>query len=190
MRMGIGAIVFKVCDFISRGFNRVILCNIHKSRMNHVGKEVRIGRFSEFYGAENISIGSDVSLGEHTLIMCTRAKVLIGDHVMFGPHVTLITGSHRTNLIGRYMTSITNEEKESKNDQDITFDGDNWVGANATILKGVHIGRGAIIAACAVVTHDVDPYCIVGGNPARLIRKRFSDYEIEEHERILSDIQK
>ena len=57
---------------------------------------------------------------------------------------------------------------------------DVWIGRNAIILPGNTIGDGAIIAAGAVVTHDVPPYTIVGGVPARPIRKRFSDDIIEK----------
>ena len=62
---------------------------------------------------------------------------------------------------------------------DTIIENDVWIGYNATILPGVHIGNGACIGACAVVSKDVPPYAIVGGNPARLIRMRFSPEEIE-----------
>lgn len=58
---------------------------------------------------------------------------------------------------------------------DTVIGNDVWIGQYATILPGVTIGDGAIIAANATVTGDVEPYCIVGGNPARLIKKRFAD---------------
>ena len=61
---------------------------------------------------------------------------------------------------------------------DTIIGNDVWVGYNATIMAGVNIGDGAIIASNATVTRDVEPYSIVGGNPASLIRKRFSDDEI------------
>jgi virginiamycin A acetyltransferase len=57
---------------------------------------------------------------------------------------------------------------------------DVWIGYNATIMAGVTIGDGAIIGTNSVVTKDVEPYAIVGGNPAKLIKKRFSDIEIAE----------
>lgn len=59
---------------------------------------------------------------------------------------------------------------------------DVWIGYEALIMAGVHIGNGAIIAARAVVTKDVPPYTIVGGVPARLIRKRFTDDTIQKME--------
>ena len=57
---------------------------------------------------------------------------------------------------------------------------DVWIGYNAIVMPGVQIGNGAIIASGSVVTKDIDPYCIVGGNPAKLIRKRFNDETISK----------
>ena len=61
---------------------------------------------------------------------------------------------------------------------------DVWIGNNVLILPGVKVGNGAVIGAGAVVTHDVEPYSIIGGNPARTIRKRFSEKQIASLERI------
>ena len=66
------------------------------------------------------------------------------------------------------------------------IESDVWIGTRAVILAGVTIGRGAVVAAGAVVTRSVEPYAIVAGNPARLIRKRWDDETIAEHERQLS----
>lgn len=55
---------------------------------------------------------------------------------------------------------------------DIIIDDDVWIGAGAIILTGVTIGKGSVIAAGSIVTKDVEPYTIVGGNPAKLIKKR------------------
>ena len=64
---------------------------------------------------------------------------------------------------------------ESKGKGDIIVKDDVWIGARATICSGVTIGQGAIIGAGAVVTKDVEPYSIVAGNPAKLIRYRFNE---------------
>ena len=134
---------------------------------------------------DNISIGSDVHIGRNNQFLCLIAPIYIGDHVMFGPNVTMITGNHRIDMIGRYMTTIRNSEKLSENDLPIIIEGDNWIGANAIILKGVKIGEGAVVASGAVVTSDVEPYSIVGGVPAKLIKYRFTKEEINLHKRIL-----
>ena len=66
---------------------------------------------------------------------------------------------------------------------DTVIGNDVWIGQNATIMPGVHIGDGAIIGANSIVTGEVQPYTIVAGNPARLIRKRFDDEMIDLLER-------
>jgi len=63
---------------------------------------------------------------------------------------------------------------------DITVDDDLWIGFRSTIMSGVHIGQGAVVAAGAVVTKDVPPYAIVGGVPAKIIKYRFSPEVIEQ----------
>ena len=67
----------------------------------------------------------------------------------------------------------------------IIIEDDVWIGYGAIVFTGVHINRGAIVAAGSVVTHDVSSYSIVAGNPAREIGRRFSDMDIIEHERVL-----
>ncbi|WP_292146892.1 CatB-related O-acetyltransferase [Mesorhizobium sp.] len=66
----------------------------------------------------------------------------------------------------------------------IVLGNDVWVGARATILSGVNIGNGAVVAACSVVTKDVEPYAIVAGNPARFVRYRFSEDTIAAMQKI------
>ena len=105
--------------------------------------------------------------------MASRAKILIGDNVMFAPGVTVVTGDHRTDILDRPMIAVTDKDKLPENDQDVVFEGDNWIGANAIILKGVTIGKGAVVSAGAVVTRDVIPYAIVGGIPAKVLRMRY-----------------
>lgn len=146
---------------------------IIKKSLGECGSDVRVGRRFEAFGINNIHMGSDIGLGADNLFLCTRAKIYIGDHVMTGPNVTMITGGHRYDIKGRPMKNVGNDEKLPENDQDIKLEGDNWIGANATILKGVTIGEGAIVAAGAVVTENVKPFTIVGGVPAKLIKMRF-----------------
>lgn len=90
---------------------------------------------------------------------------------MFGPGVTVVTGDHRIDIIGKYMTQVTNADKivnidgitQNPYDAQVTFEGDNWIGANVTILKGVTMGKGSVAAAGAVVTKNIPPYEIWGG---------------------------
>lgn len=173
--------VYTVSDVISRGWNRITVNPMKKGLCKECGSEVFLGRNVKAVGWENISIGNHVSIGENALFMTTRAKIKIGSHVMFAPNVTLITGSHRMNIVGRYMDTVEENEKEADDDKDIVLEGDNWIGANAIILKGVTVGFGAVIAAGAVVTKDVLPFSIVGGAPAHLLKMRFDRENAEKH---------
>ena len=111
--------------------------------------------------------GSHTSIGEGcwfntgaTLI--DDAEIRIGARVLFGPHVTIATAGHPLapalrSTAGQFSAVVTIEDEV-------------WVGANATILPGVTIGRGSVVAAGAVVTRSVPPMYVVGGVPARIIR--------------------
>lgn len=173
--------IYEFWMLIRSAWNRLIVQPMKKSALAGHGRKIAIGVGVRMYGPKNITLGNDVSIGEKATIMCTRAQVRIGDHVMFGPNVTIITGGHRTDLIGRYMTTVKDEEKRPEDDRDIVFEGDNWIGANATILRGVTVGRGAIIAAGAVVTKDVIPYSVWGGVPARCLKMRFDADTLQKH---------
>lgn len=181
-------LLYKFFHFFCRVWD-VFASLFKRALLGKCGKNVRICRGCKF-SWENVFIGNDVFINENARFICTKAKIIIGDHVMFGPNVTVITGGHRLDLIGRLMISIGNDEKSPEDDQDIVFKGDNWIGANSIILKGVTIGVGSVVAAGAVVTHDVPDYAIVGGVPAHVIRFRFSSDEIETHKNLLKKEEK
>lgn len=181
------ALIYKSVNLFRRAWNRYIVSKMKCALLESVGKNVRIGIGMRASQWSNVSIGDNVSIGSNNLFLNTRAKIIISDHVMFGPNVTVITGSHRTDMIGRYMITVKDEEKRPVDDQNVVFEGDNWIGANATILQGVTVGRGAVIAAGAVVTKDVPPYSICGGVPARVIKYRFSEEDLEKHKTLLHE---
>ena len=85
-----------------------------------------------------------------------------------------------------YLKNLVRYQKEHEflKKTRISIGNDVWVGSRAILMRGIHIGDGAVIGAGAVVTRDVEPYTIVGGVPARPIRKRFSDKVIEKLEEI------
>ncbi|KGQ69731.1 hypothetical protein OA57_08775 [Chelonobacter oris] len=82
------------------------------------------------------------------------------------------------NIEAKYYRRPTNESISGRKDG-IIIDHDVWIGANVVLKSNIHIGTGAVIAANAVVTKDVPPYAIVGGNPAKLIKYRFNNVQIE-----------
>ena len=137
-----------------------------------------------YYTFNNIEVGDDVSIGDGAMLMATESKIIIGNKVMFGPNVTVIGGNHNTSILGRFM--YDDREKRPEDDQDVIIEDDVWIGSGATILKGVKVGRGSIVAAGAVVNREVFPYTIVGGVPAKKISIRFNSLEsILKHETAL-----
>ena len=141
--------------------------------------------------AKNIHIGKGVSLGAGITMFATRAKIYIGDKTFTGPNVTIMTGDHPFDVKGAYMADNMKNKLSAAGhditpyDADVRIDEDVWIGCNVTILKGVHIGRGSIIAAGSVVTKSFPPYSIVGGVTSKLLKYRWTIDEIIEHEKML-----
>ena len=159
---------------------------VWKQNMKHCGKGVYLRPMSsDIKGLENLSIGDGTSIPKRSTFYCTRAELKIGKKVIFGPNPTIITGNHRYDVIGKFIIDITDEEKLPNQDAPVVIEDDCWFGANVTILKGVTIGRGCVIAAGAVVNKDIPPYCIAGGVPAKLIKFKWTIDQILEHEAIL-----
>jgi len=152
--------------------------------MKYCGKGVYIRpTHSDLKGLWNLSIGDYTSIPKGSVFYCTEAPLTIGNKVIFGPRPTIITGDHRIDVIGKYI--IDSQEKLLVNDVPVVIEDDVWTGANITILKGVTIGRGSVIAAGAVVTKSCPPYSIIGGVPAKVLKYRFSVDEVLEHEQLL-----
>jgi acetyltransferase-like isoleucine patch superfamily enzyme len=136
------------------------------------------------YSYENIQVGDHCTIGFGSILLASESRIIFGDKVMLGPSVVIIGGNHNTAVVGEYMYDV--KEKRPQDDEDVILEDDVWVGSRATILKGVRIGRGAIVAAGALVTKDVLPYSIVGGCPAKQISTRFSSLDIlVKHEKAL-----
>lgn len=115
-------------------------------------------------------------------------KLIIGKFCMIASNVTFIMNgaNHLNDAVSTFPFAIFGgdwsnamEEKKYPNKGDTIIGNDVWIGYGTTIMPGVTIGDGAIIATKSVVTKDVKPYSIVGGNPAKEIRKRFSEEEIK-----------
>lgn len=113
-------------------------------------------------------------------------KLIIGKFCQIAHGTTFIMGAanHRLgsattypfNVMGGVWREISTPHIEAlPHKGDTVIGNDVWLGRNCTILPGVKIGNGAIVAACSVVTKDVAPYTVVGGNPARFLKKRFDD---------------
>lgn len=114
-----------------------------------IGNDVSINRGCEFFGA----------------MVAGDAYISVGNHCALAPHVRVLSATHDYRRL-----DLPDQAKS------VSIGNYVWIGAGATILPGVTIGDGAVIAASSVVTDDVAPFSIVGGNPARFIKFR----EIED----------
>lgn len=126
-----------------------------------------------------VSIGAYTFVGEGCWIM-TQAR--IGNYCMLASHVGIVGGDHRFDVVGAPSIRAGRDEQKP-----VVIEDDVWLGYGAIVMHGVRIGEGAIVAAGALVTRDVEPYTIVGSPPAREIRKRFVDpADIERHRQSLA----
>ena len=176
--------MFDFKSFIERIYNKIYI-PIFRKRMGKCGEDVFFSPFNSVFTYESMYVGNHVHIAYHADFVASRSKIIIGNHVVFGPHVSIRGGDHRVDMIGMYVDEVRDEDKLPENDADVIFEGDNWIGMNVTILKGVTVGKGAIIAAGSVVVKNVPSYSIVGGVPAKVLKMRFDDDCISEHEKKL-----
>lgn len=119
-------------------------------------------------------IGDKLVIGKFCMIASGASFIMNG-----GNHLTEATSAYPFAIFGgAWQDAMQGKTYPTKGDTIIG--NDVWIGHDATIMPGVHIGDGAIIATKSVVTKDVAPYTIVGGNPAKPIKKRFSEPVIEK----------
>ncbi len=110
-----------------------------------------------------------------------KGKLYVKKYSVISSGVTIVPASHQLTVgVPFYLSTVGHiNDKEG----DVHIDEDCWIGTGAIILSNCHIGRGAVVAAGAVVTKDVPPYAVVAGVPARIIASKFTKEQIVEHER-------
>lgn len=132
---------------------------------------------------EQVSVGKrtygclDVQLDNNTNRLQIGNYCSIANEVRF-----LVCADHPMNCISTFPFRVhcLGQATEAISKGDIIIDDDVWIGYRSTILSGVHIGQGAVVAAGSVVAHDVPPYAVVGGVPAKVIKYRFPQEIIDE----------
>ncbi|WP_404461712.1 CatB-related O-acetyltransferase [Providencia rettgeri] len=170
-----------------------ILSFLLKGKYILLGKKIRIGKGAfinyqtKLDGYNLINDYSKViscKLGEHSYVspMSILINVDIGKYCSIGPGCMIGLGTHPIDHLSTspslYNFSLSKDTHDSDFKKTI-ISHDVWIGANVSILSGLTIGTGAVIGAGAIVTKNIPPYAIAVGNPARIIRKRFSEEEIE-----------
>ena len=164
-------------SFIGQWINRLRLRMLQFKwiRTNKENETIPMARFNP----DMVKVGKG-SYGELNVVSFgDKTKLTIGNYVSISEDVTfLLDVEHYTDKVSTYpfRVKILHEcQFEAFSKGDIVVDDDVWIGYGATIMSGVHIGKGAVIAAGAVVVKDVPPYSIVGGVPAKVIKYRFPE---------------
>lgn len=152
-------------------------------------KSAHIGLQMRCYNKANLVMEEETNIDRGAIIMNTKAKVVFKKGSGAAVGLLAITGNHMSvpGYNFKQVTDTMKKELDTANelDRDIVVEEDCWIGARATLLSGVHIGRGGVVGSGAVVRKSTPPYAIVTGNPAKIIGFRFTPEEIIEHEKAL-----
>jgi acetyltransferase-like isoleucine patch superfamily enzyme len=131
-----------------------------------IADRVKIAKYCSIFGSKTqpLEIGKESYVGMFSILNGFAAKLTIGRNVSIAQNVNIMTdsGPNASDFMQKYYPVITG---------DVTIEDHVWVGAGVIIMPNVHVGRCSIIAANSFVNVDVQPYCLYGGNPARLIKK-------------------
>lgn len=157
---------------------------IRRNKFGYCADTVVIVPPQYIVGAKNIFLYENTNLAPNSCISTPNAKFTIKRNCCIAERLTVHTGNHAM-VVGRFCRSITDRDKPVGHDLDVVVEEDVWIGCNVTLLAGITVGRGAIVAAGAVVCKDIPPYSICGGVPAKFIKFKWSKEEIIEHEKRL-----
>lgn len=114
-----------------------------------------------------LSIGNNVAIGDDCHITASNS-IIIGDGTLIGNKVTITDNNHGSFTKEELLIHPADRQVISKGE--VVIGNNVWLGDKVSILSGVHIGDGCIIGANAVVTHDINPYCVVVGNPGKIVK--------------------
>jgi len=148
---------------------------------NIIAKFRNLNSRDKRFGRNSVISNSTFGVKSYVNYNSIIANCKVGNYCSIGPNCVIGLGNHPVDFVSSssffYQTGNLHYTKEQL---DVNIGHDVWIGANTTILNGVHIGTGAIIGANTLVNRNVPPYAIYGGVPARLIKHRFSPEIIEK----------
>ena len=151
------------------------------SKLGYFGKRASLGIPADLKKPQNIYLYEHARIGRRSTIMTMGdSKFVMKRESGAAEGLTVITSNHKQQI-----GTFRDASNKDNHYRDIIVEEDVWIGINVTLLSGAHIGRGAIIGAGAVVRGEVPPYAVVIGNPARVIKFKWSIDDIMEHERSL-----
>lgn len=158
--------------FLLKSYNRMLPFNIPKAKLLFKLMGIRYSGLAYMEPPFRCEYGNHIELGKDfyantNCVIIDVGKVKIGDNVMFGPNVSVITAGHPVHPVARksaYEYGIP-----------VTIGNNVWLGAGVIVLPGVNIGDNVVIGAGSVVTKDIPPNAIAVGNPCRVLREITND---------------
>ena len=139
------------------------------------GKRLTTGRYCRIevngkFEGKRLILGNDINIGDNVRISCSD-KVIIGNNVLMGSKVLIIDNAHGKYSGEEQSNPLVEPNKRKIYTNPIIIEDNVWIGEGAIIQQGCHIGKGSIIAANSVVTKNVSAMSIVGGQPAKVLKK-------------------
>lgn len=134
----------------------------------------KVGKKNHFDNQVTTTSAAIIGSNNYFSCRCMIGNAKIGNYCSFGPDVKIGQSQHSSDYITTCQKISHKNINFSLNQEPAIIDSDVWIGANAVIMQGVHIGIGAIVGANAVVTHDIPPYAVAVGVPAKIIKFRFN----------------
>ncbi len=175
LKVFLSNVVFKIVFF--NQFKRIPSDGIIIKNIKHIkfGKDISIGDHCAFYCQDyelgsRLEIGNGVKFNRNVMLNSDKGgQIYIGDDVLFGPNVVVRASNHN------FLNTKLKIKDQGHTPGKIEIGNNVWISANATILPNVKIGEGAVIAAGAVVTKNVQPFSVVAGVPAKMIKLLSTD---------------
>ncbi len=175
---GIHRLLFLVCTALYYGFARYlpfsatpyafgarrIRYHVCRHMLRSCGSNVNVEHGAYINSGKEIDVGNNSGIGLNAYIL---GPLIVGSNVMMGPGCTLLGTNH--NFQRTDVPMITQGNRPSAPP---IIEDDVWLGANVTVLPGRRIGTGSVIGAGAIVTHDIPPFAVASGNPAKVVRYR------------------
>ncbi|MDH7911525.1 hypothetical protein [Winogradskyella sp. SYSU M77433] len=159
---------------MNKVFEKLFVKRLLGSKLFNEFLERRIYEFivkkPKIIGPKERLIISDNAYPNNYFANTNSGKIFIGDYVFFGKNVSLITGTHNYRVFGKDRV-----EDYPKEGRDIIIDHGAWIASNSIVLGPCKIGKNSVVAAGSVVVDDVEPFTIVAGNPAKILRHIKSD---------------
>lgn len=147
-------------------------------RFGRIGANSEVGIPADLKGPQNIFVGNNSRIGPRSAILSVGKGLFIcGNNCEIAENVSIIASNHKQPVGAIHIGDNGNNEYKN-----VVLEDDVWVGMNSTLLPGTYLSRGCIVGACSVCSGHYPPYAVIAGNPAKIIKFKYSVENILKHE--------